>query len=64
MNAVAIIAPLVRIAIRYGSGALIARGYLTDADAAIFLDDEVVGLIVALLNEAWYAAAVKYGWTK
>ena len=57
-------APLIRIALRYLSGVLIARGMFSPDDAALFLDDELIGALVAGLNEAWYYAARKYGWEK
>ncbi|MCB1341374.1 MAG: hypothetical protein KDK24_09985 [Pseudooceanicola sp.] len=64
MHTFAILAPFIRIALRYAAGALMARGWFTEADAALFLDDEFVGAMVAVFNEAWYALAVKRGWAK
>lgn len=57
-------APFVRIIMRYIAGALIARGYFGAGDAGLFMDPEAIGAIVILINEAWYWAAKRYGWSK
>lgn len=58
------LAPFVRIALRYLSGYLIARGLLDPAAASDFVDPEIVGAVVGAINEAWYLAARKFGWEK
>ena len=58
------LAPFVRIILRYIAGVLIARGYFGEGDASLFMDEEIIGLIVMLLNEAWYYAARRWGWEK
>lgn len=58
------LAPFVRIGLRYLAAFLVAKGLFQPEDAAAFVDPEMVGAIVAVLNEAWYAAARKWGWEK
>lgn len=57
-------APLVRIILRYASGALVTAGYFSPEAANELVDPELIGGIVMVLNEAWYIAARKYGWEK
>lgn len=59
-----ITAPFVRIALRYGSAFLMAKGFFGDDAVGFFVDEEVIGLAVAVLNEAWYLAARRFGWEK
>ena len=58
------IAPFVRILLRYLSGVLIARGMFSQEDAGLFMDPELIGILVGMLNEAWYMAARRFGWEK
>lgn len=58
------LAPFIRIVLRYLSAALIAKGYFGESDAALFVDEELIGAIVAGVNEGWYFLARKYGWEK
>jgi hypothetical protein len=58
--------PYIRIILRYGAGALAAKGYLT-SDGASFLatDPDVLmaaGAIIGVATEAWYAIAKRFGW--
>ena len=57
-------APFIRIAVRYLAGALIAKGYFDQGDAGLFMDPELIGAIVALVNEGWYFMARRLGWAK
>ncbi len=60
----------VRIALRYGVGALVAHGILsgslgniisTDPDVAM-LAEVIVGGLLGAISEGYYALAKKYGW--
>ena len=62
-------APLIRIALRYAAGFLIAKGWLdaTTADA-LASDPEIIaavqaglGLVVAAVSEWWYLSAKSNG---
>lgn len=59
------IQPLIRIAIRYIVGALVARGVLSVDAGDLFLSPEVltavVGVLAGLLTEGWYRVAKKRG---
>jgi hypothetical protein len=57
-------APFIRIFIRYAAGALIAKGYFSPGDVNLFMDPELIGAIVGILNEGWYYAARRFGWAK
>lgn len=57
-------APFIRILMRYVSGVLIARGIFNEGDAGLFMDPELIGILVGIANEAWYMAARKFGWEK
>ena len=64
-----ILAPIVRILLRWLGGILVARGWT--ADASTFADPELVqvacyGLAAACaaLSEGWYWLARRYGWSK
>lgn len=66
----AISGALVRIAMRYIAGGLVAKGIFgTSSALVLFSDPEVeqlatilVGLALTAISEAWYALAKKYGW--
>lgn len=57
-------APFVRIFLRYVAGILIAKGYFGEGDADLFMDPELIGVLVMGVNEAWYWAARRFGWDK
>lgn len=65
-------AVLVRIGLRYVSGALIAKGMLSpELGGMISSDPEVaqavqigVGLAAGAASEGWYMLARKFGWAK
>jgi hypothetical protein len=62
---------LARILLRYGTGFLIAHGWLTDdLGNQLALDPEIasyleiaMGAAVLMLTEGWYWLAKRYGWT-
>jgi len=63
---------IVRIALRYAAGALVARGLLgaddatgltTDPDVAMALQTGI-GLALGAASEGWYYLARKFGWSK
>ena len=60
--------PYLRIALRYGSGALVAKGWMTPEGATFLTTDPdviiIAGAIVAALTEAWYIVANRFGWAK
>lgn len=65
------IAPLIRIALRYLSGVLIAKGIFGAEHASFFFDPEVeaaiitlAGLIIGGATEYTYVLARRYGWSK
>ncbi|RWE50739.1 MAG: hypothetical protein EOS79_04630 [Mesorhizobium sp.] len=66
------IAVIIRIALRYGAGVLVARGLLGAGDAAAFSADPdiqmaletAVGLALSLAAEGWYALAHRFHWSK
>lgn len=65
-------AVLIRIALRYGAGVLVARGLLGAGDAAaLSADPDVqmaletgVGLAISAATEGWYLLAHKFHWPK
>jgi hypothetical protein len=65
-------AVVVRIALRYLSGVLVARGLFGADDATAFSSDPdmrmmletILGLAIAGVSEGWYWAARKFGWSK
>ena len=65
-------AVLIRIALRYGAGVLVARGLLGAGDAAALSGDPDVqmaletgiGLAVSAATESWYLLAHKFHWPK
>jgi hypothetical protein len=57
-------APFIRIALRYLAGALIAKGYFDQSDVGLFLDPELIGVVVMAANEVWYWAARRLNWAK
>ncbi|PBB36915.1 hypothetical protein [Mesorhizobium sp. WSM3868] len=66
------IAVIIRIALRYGAGVLVARGLLGAGDAeALSADPDIhmaletaLGLALSFAAEAWYALARKLHWSK
>lgn len=60
---------IVRIALRYLAGALVAVG-LSDADAQFLAGDPAVvsgitlaaGAVVAAVSEGWFTLAKRFGW--
>ncbi|ANT51236.1 hypothetical protein [Mesorhizobium amorphae] len=66
------IAVIIRIALRYGAGILVARGLIGAGDAAVLsADPEIqmaletgVGLALSAATEAWYVLARKFHWLK
>jgi len=63
--------PLIRIALRYLSGLLIAKGFFTGEDATLLEAPELVsglemaaGMAIAAGTEYWYKLADKRGWKK
>lgn len=66
------IAVIIRIALRYGAGILVARGLLGAGDAAALSGDPDiqmaletgVGLALSAVTEAWYVLARKFHWSK
>ena len=59
-----LMAPFIRILIRYLAGALISKGWFSPDDVDLFMDEELIGIVIMVLNEAWYYAARRFGWTK
>lgn len=64
-----LVAPIVRIILRYGAGALVAIGLVSpdtgpevvaDADLTTVLT-VVVGVVLSLIAERWYASAKRTG---
>lgn len=61
---------LIRIALRYSAGFLVARGLLSPEDGSVFAVDpdlakmlEIgIGLAIGALTEAYYAFAKRWGW--
>lgn len=58
------LAPIIRILLRYLSAFLIAKGYFGEGDATLFMDEELIGALVAVANEGWYALAKRYNWER
>lgn len=65
------IAPVVRIGLRYASGILIARGMFGSEYAAFFADPAVesavvtiAGVTIGAATEYTYVLARRYGWNK
>ena len=60
--------PIIRIILRYGAGALVAKGYLTPTDAsALATDPDILlaaGAILGVVTEVWYALAKRFGWSQ
>lgn len=64
------IAILIRIALRYGAGVLVARGLLGADDASAFSADPEIqmaletglGLAIAATAEWWHLLARRFGW--
>lgn len=57
-------APIIRILMRYLSAFLIAKGYFGEGDAGLFMDEELIGFIVAAMSEGWYALAKIKKWSR
>lgn len=65
-------AVVARIALRYASGALVAKGFLPDdIGRGLAVDVDVLsiieislGLALGAATEAWYWLARKFGWAK
>ncbi|RVC75348.1 hypothetical protein EN745_27700 [Mesorhizobium sp. M4A.F.Ca.ET.022.05.2.1] len=63
-------AVIVRIALRYGAGVLVARGLLGGDDASAFSADPDIqmaletglGLAIGGATEAWHLLARRFGW--
>lgn len=61
---------LIRILLRYASGALVAKGLLSPEDGAAFAGDQELmqllevgaGLAIGAATELWFWAAKKFGW--
>jgi hypothetical protein len=66
------IAVIIRIALRYGAGVLVARGLLGAGDAAVLSGDPDVqmaleagvGLAMSAATEGWYVLAHKFRWPR
>lgn len=63
------LAPFIRIALRWLAGALIAAGYLTADNSSLFADPELVsaiaygaGALCGMVAEGWYMLAKRFGW--
>lgn len=61
---------LIRLALRYGAGALVAKGFLAP-DAGVELANDIdlqaaievcIGLTMAGASELWTVVARRYGW--
>ena len=64
-------AVVVRIALRYLAGVLVARGLLGADDATFATDPDIqmmletaLGLAMAGVSEGWYWMAHRFGWAK
>ena len=64
-----ILAPLVRILLRWLGGMLVANGYLTDQ--GILADPELerticfgLAALCGVVSEGWFYLARKYGWSR
>jgi len=65
-------AVIVRIALRYFAGILVARGLLSADDGGTFSADPDIqmlvetgaGLAIGAATEGWYWMARKFGWSK
>ncbi|RWE26654.1 MAG: hypothetical protein EOS41_05860 [Mesorhizobium sp.] len=63
-------AVIIRIALRYGAGVLVARGLLGSDDASAFSNDPDIqmaletglGLAIGGATEAWHYLARRFGW--
>lgn len=66
------IAVFVRIALRYGAGALVLKGLLAPEVGVELAEDPdvqmaiqvVAGFVAAAASEAWYYLARRFGWAK
>ncbi|TPN03796.1 hypothetical protein FJ973_29575 [Mesorhizobium sp. B2-1-3] len=65
-------AVIVRIALRYFAGILVARGLLSADDGGTFsadpdiqmLVETAAGLAIGAITEGWYWLAHRFGWAK
>lgn len=59
-------APFVRIALRVLAGMLAGWGLgISDEEAVdLLVNPEMIAAVVLALNEAWYLAARRFGWSK
>jgi len=65
-------AVLIRIALRYGAGALVLKGLLAPEVGVELADDPDVqmaiqvaaGFVAGIASEAWYFLARRFGWAK
>lgn len=61
-------AVIVRIALRYGAGALIAKGLLDPGTGDTLMNDPdiqiIAGACLGAISEGWYFIARKLGWAK
>lgn len=63
---------IIRILLRYASGALVAKGLLSAEDGASFATDPDIvqvlevaaGMAIGAATEGWYYLARKFGWSK
>lgn len=63
-------AVIIRIALRYGAGVLVARGLLGADDASSFSTDPDIaaaleagaGFVIAGITEGWHYLARRFGW--
>jgi len=63
---------IIRILLRYASGALVAKGLLSAEDGANFATDPDIvqvlevaaGMAIGAATEGWYYLARKFGWSK
>lgn len=66
------LSPIIRIALRYLAGAMVARGLLDDGLATIISTDAeliesltlIAGTILGAISEGWYVFAKRRGWSK
>jgi hypothetical protein len=72
LKGITMTAVIVRIALRYFAGILVARGLLSAGDGSNFAADPDLqmlietgaGLAIGAVAEFWYWAAHKFGWAK
>lgn len=65
-------AVIIRIALRYAAGALVAKGFVSIEDGNMITSDPELaqmleigaGMALGVASEAWYAIARRFGWSK